>query len=101
MTLEEATRLVMGKEPFSVREVKTGKGDGEMLDWVLQHAGRPLDPWDIQQWSAYSETRTADTIQAKERVLKNVTAMAPHRADILTGFDLLDLDDYFSFGGKP
>ena len=33
-------------------------------------------------------------------VLKAVTALALKRTDILTGFDLLELDDYVSFGGK-
>ncbi len=27
--------------------------------------------------------------------------IAPKREDIATWFDLLDLDDYVSFGGKP
>jgi len=34
-------------------------------------------------------------------VLSAVTKLAPKRTDILTGFDLLELDDYVSFGGKP
>jgi len=82
-------------------EVKTGTGDGEILEWIQRNAGRQPAPWEIAQWSAYNEARVADGIQAKERVLKAVTKLAPNRADILTGFDLLDLDDYVSFGGKP
>jgi len=81
-------------------EIQTGKGDGEILEWINQHAGHRPQPWEIAQWSAYHEARVADSIQSKERVLKAVTAIAPHRADVLTGFDLLDLDDYVSFGGK-
>jgi hypothetical protein len=81
-------------------EVQTGKGDGEILAWIHQHAGHKPAPWEIAQWSAYNEVRVADSVQAKERVLKAVTALAPNRTDILTGFDLLELDDYVSFGGK-
>jgi len=82
-------------------EVQTGKGDGEILEWIQKNAGYKPSPWEILQWSAYNEARVADSIQAKERVLGSVTKLAPKRIDILTGFDLLDLDDYVSFGGKP
>jgi hypothetical protein len=82
-------------------EVKAGKGDGEILEWIQQNAGYKPAPWEITQWSTYNEARTADSIQAKERVLGAVTKLAPKRTDILTGFDLLELDDYVSFGGKP
>ena len=82
-------------------EVQIGKGDGEILEWIQQTAGYKPAAWEILQWSAYNEARVPDTIQAKERVLGAITKLAPKRADILTGFDLLELDDYVSFGGKP
>jgi hypothetical protein len=81
-------------------EAQTGKGDGEILEWLNQHAGYKPTPWEIAQWSAHNAARVADTIQAKERVLNAVKKLAPNRSDILTGFDLLELDDYVSFGGK-
>ena len=81
-------------------EVLTGKGDGEILEWINQNAGHKPAPWEILQWSAYNEARSADSIQAKERVLKAITTIAPKRTDILNGFDSLDLDDYVAFGGK-
>jgi hypothetical protein len=81
-------------------EVKAGKGDGEILDWIQKNAGYKPTPWEIAQWSAYNDARAADTLQAKERSLKALTKLASHRTDILTGFDLLDLDDFVSFGGK-
>ena len=81
-------------------EIQNGKGDGEILEWIQQNAGYKPAPWEILQWSAHNEARGADTIQAKERVLKVVTTLAPKRADILTSFDLLELDDFVTFGGK-
>ena len=81
-------------------EVQTGKGDGEILESIQQNADYKPAPWEIAQWSAHNEARVPDSIQAKERVLSAVTKLAPKRADILTGFDLLELDDYVSFGGK-
>jgi hypothetical protein len=81
-------------------EVQTGKGDGEILEWINQNAGHQPAPWEITQWSAHNEARAADSVQAKERVLNAIKKLAPNRSDILTGFDLLELDDYISFGGK-
>ena len=91
--------LKMDPESF-FGEVQTGKGDWEILEWINQHAGYQPTPWEILQWSAYNEARSADSIQAKERVLKAITAIAPKRTDILTAFDFLDLDDYVTFGGN-
>jgi hypothetical protein len=82
-------------------EVQTGKGDGEILEWINQNAGHKPTPWEVSQWSAYNEARSPDSVQAKERVLNAVKKLAPNRTDILTSFDLLELDDYVSFGGKP
>jgi hypothetical protein len=81
-------------------EIKAGKGDWEILEWILQNAGHKPAPWEITQWSAHQEARSADSVQAKERVLKEVTRLNKDRTDILTGFDLLDLDDHVTFGGK-
>ena len=75
-------------------EVQSGKGDGEILEWIK------ATPWEIQQWSVFNEAKVPDSIQAKERSLNAITKIAPHRTDILTGFDALELDDFVSFGGK-
>jgi hypothetical protein len=84
-----------------LEQIKADKGDGEILKWVLENAGYKPKPWEIVQWSSYNETRTAESVQQKERVAQQVAAINKDRTDILTGFDLLDLDDYVSFGGKP
>ena len=34
-------------------ELKTGKGDWEILEWVNQNAKHKRTPWEIEQWSAY------------------------------------------------
>lgn len=83
-----------------LKQLKTGKGDWEILAWILKTAQNKPTPWDIAQWSAFQEVRVADSVEAKERVVKAVTHFNKDRTDIVTGFDLLDLDDYVSFGGK-
>ena len=81
-------------------EIQTGKGDGEILEWINANAGHKPTAWEIQQWSAYNEVRGADSVQAKERTLNAIKKLAPHRSDIFSSFDLLELDDYAAFGGK-
>jgi hypothetical protein len=83
-------------------EVATGKNDSEMLAWVQANSKTPREPWEIAQWSNYMLQRDADsdaeTLQFfAEAVAKHSTT----REDIKTWFDLLDLDDYVSFGGQP
>ena len=84
-----------------LEQIKLGKGDGEILAWINANGGHKPSSWEISQWSAHQEARTADSVSAKERVAKSVATIAPERTDILTGFDLLDLDDHVTFGGRP
>lgn len=84
-----------------LEQIKLGKGDGEILAWINANGGHKPSSWEISQWSAYQEVRAADTVAAKERVAKSIAAIAPERSDILSGFDLLDLDDHVTFNGKP
>jgi hypothetical protein len=91
----------LGLEAGAVLEqVKLGKTDGELLDWINANATHKHTPWEIAQWSAYHEQRAPDSLEAKQRVVNQLGVLAPKRTDILTGFDLLDLDDYVSFGGR-
>jgi hypothetical protein len=83
-----------------LEQIKLEKGDGEILAWIKENAGHKPAGWEILQWSAFQEARAADSVAAKERVAKSVATLAPDRTDILTGFDLLDLDDHITFGGK-
>lgn len=81
--------------------VASGLGDGEMLAWVQANAKHPREPWEIAAWSAYHESRGPDS--DNETLLEFAAAVGEHsktREDIKTWFDLLDLDDHCSFGGK-
>ena len=82
-------------------EVATGKGDGEILAWVAANQKHPRAPWEIQQWSEYRDRRgpdsDAETLKFFADYVGNLTKT---REDITTWADVLDLDDYVSFGGK-
>ena len=81
-------------------QLAAGKGDGEVLVWITANSEHKPSEWEIAQWSALQEARTASTLKAREHYLKQHAALAPDRTDIVTGFDFLDLDDHVSFGGK-
>jgi hypothetical protein len=83
-------------------EVASGKSDSEMLAWVQTNAKVQREPWEIAQWSNYHLQRTPDS--DAETLHDFAEAVAKHsttREDIKTWFDLLDLDDYTTFGGQP
>lgn len=80
-------------------EVRTGKADGAILDWVKAHAKNTPSRDQIAQWSAQAERAAPETPEAKDRRAKQIAVIAPHRHDIETNFEFLELDDYVSFGG--
>ena len=83
-------------------ELATGKGDGEILAWIEQNAPHKRAPWEIEQWSAYFSKRGPDSdVETLELFAKRVGEFNKNREDVITWFDLLDLDDYVTFGGKP
>jgi hypothetical protein len=81
-------------------QVKTGKGDREMLQWVLENSKRKPALIEILAWSAYQEQRAPSDVEGREYFHALHKKAGPDREDIATWFDLLDLDDHVSFGGK-
>jgi hypothetical protein len=78
-----------------------GQGDGEILAWVQEHAKYKREAWEIQQWSAYFNERGPDSDPETLEFFGNgVRRNGNLREDIKSFFDLLDLDDYVSFGGR-
>ncbi len=82
-------------------EVKTGKSDGELLAYVQASARPTRHPAEIAAWSRWMDELTP-TAPDKRAFFNEVHAKnAPHREDIATWFDWLELDDFVTFGGKP
>ncbi len=81
-----------------LQEIKTGKNDGEMLVWVASKTTR--QPWEIAQWSAWLSQLSVGSADMHGWFVEMIKGNAPEREDITTFFDLLDLDDYVSYGGK-
>lgn len=88
-------------DPESLKaEIAKGIGDGDILKWVVENLGRELQLPDILVWSDYHTHRTPDNVAYRAKFNRMHEELAPDRTDIITSFDMLDLDDYVSFGGK-
>lgn len=84
------------------KELATGKSDGEILEWINANAKNKRTPWEIDQWSAFQEKRGPDSdAETLEYFVGAIGKFSKTREDIKTWMDLLDMDDFASFGGKP
>jgi hypothetical protein len=97
-------RLVqfLGFDPKALlKKLATGKGDGEMLQWVEAHSKTPRAPWEIEAWSAFMEKRAPDSdAETLAFFAESLGRLSKTREDIKTLFEFGELDDYVSFGGK-
>jgi hypothetical protein len=82
------------------KELATGKGDWEILEWIQNNAKHNRTDPEIAAWSAQSELRAPSDVESREYFHDIHRKVGPKREDIVTWYDLLDLDDYVSFGGK-
>jgi hypothetical protein len=92
----------LGFDPDALsKELATGKGDGEILEWVQTHSKTQRSPWEIEAWSAFMEKRglggDAETLGF---FAEHLGKLSKTREDIKTLFEFGELDDYVSFGGK-
>jgi hypothetical protein len=78
--------------------VKAGKSDTEMLAWVGSQTKRL--PYEIAQWSNWLENHGGKSAGGHAWFSETIKNAAPDREDVMTFCDLLDLDDYVTFGGK-
>ena len=82
------------------KEVATGKGDWEILEWINAKAKHKRTESEIHVWSAYCDQRVPNNPDGRDYLNGEHKKLAAQRTDIVTWFDLLDLDDYVSYGGK-
>jgi len=88
-----------GIDPRALKK-ELKKSDTEVLEWINKHAKHKRSAPEILAWSAWQEQRSPDNPDSREYFNGLHKSAAPRRTDIVTWFDLLDLDDYVSFGGK-
>ena len=92
----------LGFDPDALlKKLATGKGDGEILEWVRAHSKTPRSPWEIEAWSSYMEKRgLVDDAETLVFFAEYLGKLSKTREDIKTMFEFGELDDYVSFGGK-
>lgn len=99
--LDQQFLTFVGVDPEQVKaQLAAGKGDGEMLKWIEENAKNKRAPWEIAAWSQWQETRVPTDLEGREFFHGLHQAAGPAREDIGTWAEMLDLDDFVSFGGK-
>ena len=100
--LDQHILSFLGLEAETLRaQVATGLGDGEILEWIKDHLKNPHTPWEIEQWSEFQLRRGPDSdAETLSYFAEAVGKFTKTREDVRSWADLLDLDDYVSFGGK-
>jgi Domain of unknown function (DUF5069) len=97
-------RLVqfLGFDPDALlKELATGQGDGEMLEWVQAHSKTPRSASEIEAWSAFMERRAPDSdAETLAFFAEHLGRLSKTREDVKTWSEFGELDDYVSFGGK-
>lgn len=92
----------VGIDPESLKaEIAKGKSDSELLEWIKTHARYKKTEPEIAAWSCLAENRAPTDPESRAYFNDLHAKVAPKRDDIASWFDLLDVDDYASFGGKP
>ena len=90
-----------GIDPEALKsQLAAGKGDWEILQWIKENSS--TKPCDVQiaAWASAAEQRAPANVETRAYFNELHKGCGAHREDIASWFDLLDVDDYVSFGGK-
>ena len=82
------------------KQLAAGKGDLEILQWIQKNAKHQRTDAEVLAWSAMQEQRPPADTESREYFHGLHKQVAPKREDIASWFDLLDVDDYVSYGGN-
>lgn len=83
-------------------EVAKGLGDNEILQWIIANQTNKLEDYQIEGWSDYREKAAPADNETRDffsGIVKD--AGASDREDLASVFEILDMDDHASYGGKP
>jgi hypothetical protein len=82
------------------KQLAAGKGDGEILEWIRKTAKFKRNEIEIHAWSMYHDHRAPTDLESREYFNDYHRKLAPGRDDVVGWFDVLDIDDLVTFGGK-
>jgi hypothetical protein len=89
----------VGIDPEDLKK-ELPKSDTEVLAWIQQRAKNKRTAPEIVAWTHWQENRAPDNTDGREYLNELHKKGAPKREDIATWFDVLDMDDFVTFGGK-
>ena len=90
----------LGMEAGALKaEVAKGKGDGDLLAWITANQRNSHTPDEIEAWSDSMDKRRPSP-DDRAKFDEYLAECGPNRSDIQRWPDLLDLDDFVSYGGK-
>jgi hypothetical protein len=100
--LDQHLKDFLGLDFAALREqLAAGKGDGEILEWINANSEHKRAAWEIDAWSSFLDRRgPSGDVETLQFFAEYVGKFSKDREDIKTWFDLVDLDDYVTFGGK-
>lgn len=79
-------------------EIKSGKTDTQILAWVNETSKRQR--YEVAAWSAWVEQHGPGGAPGHEWAASVIKGHKSERDDIRSFADILDFDDYLSYGGK-
>ena len=82
--------LGIGGDAFC--EAVTSRTDQDILDWLTQHA-KTRSPHAIEEWNTTFLNRKPQNEESLRHFLEVRNRIAPHRTDVTTWVDLLDLEE--------
>ena len=89
-----------GVDPDALqKQVAAGLGDGAILSWIEKNQKHHRSGQEIEAWSDFMNRRAPASMEQRERMNQYQSGAGKEREDITTWFDVLDLDDFASFGG--
>lgn len=80
-------------------EIKAGKTDTQILAWVNETSKRQR--YEVAAWSTWIEQHGPGGAPGHEWAASVIKGNKSERDDIRSFADILDFDDYLSYGGKP
>jgi hypothetical protein len=92
----------VGIDPEAMKkELAAGKSDGDILGWVQATAKNKHSDFEIAEWSRFQDNRGPADLESRQFFNEYHSKLAPQREDVTSWFDILDIDDFVSYGGKP
>jgi len=90
--LDQALLEFLGIGGDAFYEAVTTRADRDILDWLTQHA-TARSPKEIEEWNTTFLSRKPQNEENLRHFLEVRNRIAPHRTDVTTWVDLLDLEE--------